>query len=54
LEQGGVPRSTAMRITGHRTEHVFRQYAVGQDEDVRRALATVLATVASEKQETES
>lgn len=45
LEQGGIPRSTAMRITGHRTEHVFRQYAVGEDEDVRRALSTVLSTV---------
>jgi hypothetical protein len=30
-----------MRITGHRTEHVFRQHAVGEDEDVRKALATV-------------
>ena len=50
LEQGGVPRSTAMKITGHRTEHVFRQYAIGEDEDVRKALATVLATVASDEQ----
>ncbi len=54
LEQGGIPRSTAMRITGHRTEHVFRQYAVGEDEDVRKALATVLATVASDEQRAES
>ncbi len=45
LEQGGIPRSTAMKITGHRTEHVFRQYAVGEDEDVRKALSTVLSTV---------
>ena len=45
LEQGGIPRSTAMRITGHRSEHVFRQYAVGEDEDVRKALSTVLSTV---------
>jgi hypothetical protein len=40
-----LPRSTAMRITGHRTEHVFRQYAVGEGEDVRKALSTVLSTV---------
>jgi len=37
----------AMKITGHRTEHVFRQYAVGEDEDVRNALraVTVLGTI---------
>jgi integrase len=45
LEQGGIPRSTAMRITGHRTEHVFRQYAVGEDEDVRKALRLTAGTV---------
>lgn len=54
LEQGGIPRSTAMKITGHRTEHVFRQYAVAEDEDVRKALATVLATVASDEHGAES
>jgi len=43
-----------MRITGHRTEHVFRQYAVGQDEDVRKALAAVSATVRSDEQTAES
>ena len=45
LEQSGVPRSTAMKITGHRTEQVFRQYAVGEDEGVRKALVTVLGTM---------
>ncbi len=54
LEQGGIPRSTAMKITGHRTEHVFRQYAVGEDEDVRKALVTVLVTGASDEQGAES
>ena len=43
-----------MKITGHRTEHVFRQYAVGEREDVRKALVTVLATVASDEQAAES
>jgi hypothetical protein len=40
LEQGGIPRSTA---ADHwpRTEHVFRQYPVGEDEDLRKALSTV-------------
>ncbi len=44
LEQCGVPRSTAMKITGHRTEHVFRQYAVGEDEDIRQALRLTAGT----------
>ncbi len=35
----------SLKITGHRTEHVFRQYAVGEDVDVRKALGTVLAAV---------
>lgn len=52
LDQGGIPRSTAMKITGHRTEHIFRQYAVGEDEDVRRALqkVTVLGTTGGDGQ----
>lgn len=54
LKQGLTPRSTAMKITGHRTEHLFRQCALGEDEDVRKPLATVLATVASDEQGADS
>jgi len=41
-----------MKITGHLTEHIFRQYAVGEDEDVRRALraVTVLGTIGTESE----
>jgi hypothetical protein len=41
-----------MRITGHRTEQIFRKYAVGDDEDVRRALraATLLTTSEADEQ----
>ena len=49
LEQGGVPRSTAMKITGHTTERVFRQYAVGEDEDVKAALRLVTHLVTIEE-----
>ena len=28
LERAGVPRSTAMRLTGHKTEAVYRRYAI--------------------------
>jgi len=47
LEQNGVPRTTAKRITGHRTDYVFEKYAVSEDEDMRqalRALGTHLGT----------
>jgi len=47
LEQGGILPSTAMRITGHRTEHVFRQYTVGDlvfgSNSQLRAIAEVYA-----------
>lgn len=39
LERGGVPRSVAMKITGHRTEAVYRRYAITSDDDQRDAAA---------------
>ena len=43
LEQAGVSRSVAMRITGHKTESIYRRYAVVADDDVRAALERVEA-----------
>jgi integrase len=37
MERVGVPRSVATKITGHRTESVYRRYAIVSDEDLRRA-----------------
>ncbi len=34
LERAGVPRSTAMRVTGHRTEDVYRRYAIVSEADM--------------------
>jgi len=28
MEQAGVPRSVAMKLTGHKTENVYRRYAI--------------------------
>ena len=38
LEQAGIARSVAMRITGHKTESVYKRYAITTSADVRDAL----------------
>ena len=37
MEQAGVPRSVAMKLTGHRTENVYRRYAIVSDADLQEA-----------------
>ena len=44
LERAGVPRSAAMKITGHKTETVYRRYAI-VDEGMMRDAAVKLATL---------
>src|SRR5262249_25596520 len=41
LLRAGVDKHTAMKITGHRTTHIFRRYAIQTNEDVRDALIKV-------------
>jgi integrase len=38
LERAGVPRSVAMKLTGHKTESVYRRYANADDRDLRVAV----------------
>ena len=38
LERAGVPRSVAMKLTGHKTESVYRRYAIADDRDLRVAV----------------
>lgn len=47
LERAGVARSVAMKLTGHKTEAVYRRYAIVNDADLRAA-ADKLAAMESE------
>jgi hypothetical protein len=37
MERAAVPRSVAMKLTGHRTENVYRRYAIVSPADLRAA-----------------
>ena len=37
MEQAGVPRSVAMKLTGHKTENVYRRYAIVSDAALESA-----------------
>ena len=39
LERAGVPRSAAMKLTGHRTESVYLRYAIVSEGDLREGVA---------------
>jgi len=37
MEDAGIPRKTAMQITGHKTESIYRRYHIVSDRDIRDA-----------------
>jgi integrase len=49
LERSGVPRSTAMAMVGHKTESIYRRYAI-VDEQMHREAAAKLDAWASDQQ----
>jgi integrase len=43
LERGGVSRSVAMKLTGHKTESVYRRYAIVAEQDLKEGVAKLAA-----------
>src|SRR5690348_5381909 len=43
MERGGIARSVAMKITGHKTESVYRRYAIVSDSDLKEAARALSA-----------
>ena len=48
LERAGVPRSVAMKLTGHKTEAVYRRYAIVAEADLAEGVKKLAALHASE------
>ena len=43
LREAGVPESTIMKITGHKTNSVFRRYSIVSAADLQKAMQRVQA-----------
>ncbi len=43
LERAGVPRSAAMKLTGHKTETVYRRYAIVSESDLAEGVKKLAA-----------
>jgi integrase len=43
LERAGVPRSVAMKLTGHKTEAIYQRYAIVAERDLAEGVAKLAA-----------
>ena len=48
LERAGVPRSAVMKLTGHKTEAVYRRYAITDSAMLQEAAVKLAVLHASE------
>ncbi len=44
LERAGVSRSVAMKLVGHKTESMYRRYAIVAENDLREGVARLAAS----------
>jgi integrase len=49
LERAGVPRSTAMKMVGHRTEAIYRRYAIADESMLREGAEKLSALHQAER-----
>jgi integrase len=49
LERAGVPRSASMKMTGHKTESVYRRYAIVDEAMLREGAEKLAIFHSSEK-----
>jgi hypothetical protein len=49
LERAGVPRSVAMKMVRHKTEAIYRRYAIFSESDLREAALKLEAVIGSER-----
>ena len=50
LERAGVPRSVAMKLTGHKTEAVYRRYAIVCEADLTKGLKKLVVSTQGTKE----
>jgi hypothetical protein len=43
-----VPRSTAMKLSGHKTEAIYRRYAIVSESDLREGTKKIAANMKAE------
>jgi len=49
LERAGVPRSAAMKMVGHKTEAIYRRYAIADETMLREGAAKLEALLAAQR-----
>ena len=54
MERAGLSRSVAMQLTGHKTEAVYRRYAITSEADLREGVERLNGAVERRALQTES